>query len=68
MPRYNAYLLDDQGNIISREEIEADDDAAAVDAGRQLADAHSADTPDPARGIEIWRGTNLVFSSHPRLG
>jgi hypothetical protein len=68
MAQYTAYLLDDQGNILSRAEIEAGDDAAAVAAGQQLAGAHSTDTPDPARGVEIWRDRILVFSSHPRLG
>jgi hypothetical protein len=61
-------MLDGQGNILSREEIEADDDAAAITAGQQLAGAHSADTTDPARGVEVWRRAQRIFSSHPRSG
>jgi hypothetical protein len=60
---YIAYMLDDQGNILGSEEIEAGDDASAIGSGRQLAGTHSA-----AQGVELWHGRRLVFSSHPRLG
>jgi hypothetical protein len=67
MAHYTAYLLDDQGNILSRAEINASDDATAIDAGWQLVATHATD-PDPARGIEVWRNGDRVFSSHPRSG
>jgi hypothetical protein len=68
MTFYRAYLLDDQGHILLSEDMEASDDAAAVAAGWQLVAAHSAGSPIPARGVEIWSGDRLVFSSHPKSG
>jgi hypothetical protein len=68
MTFYRAYVLDDQGNIILSEELQADDDATAVDAGWHLVAAHATDSPIPARGVEIWSGDRLVFSSHPKTG
>ncbi len=65
---YRAYVLDNQGNILLSEDVQADDDAAAVAAGWQLVAAHSADLPTPAEGVEIWSGDRLVFSTHPRSG
>jgi hypothetical protein len=56
MAHYTAYLLDDQGNILSRAEINASDDATAIDAGWQLVATHATD-PDPApgsRGLAKW--------------
>ena len=66
MTFYRAYVLDDQGNILLSEDMQASDDAAAVNAGWQLVTAHPAGSPIPARGIEIWSGDRLVFSSHPK--
>jgi hypothetical protein len=68
MTFYRAYVLDNQGNILLSEDMQADDDAAAVAAGRLLVTAHSADVPTPAAGVEIWCGGRLVFSTHPRSG
>ncbi len=68
MTFYRAYVLDAQGNILLSEDMEADDDAAAVAAGRQLVNAHSVDLPIPAEGVEIWCRDRLVFSTHPRSG
>ena len=68
MTFYRAYVLDNQGNILLSEDMQADDDAAAVAAGWQLVAAHSADLPIPAKGVEIWSGDRLVFSTHPRSG
>jgi hypothetical protein len=68
MTFYRAYVLDAQGNILLSEDLQADDDAAAVAAGRQLVTAHSADLPTPAEGVEIWSGDRMVFSTHPRSG
>jgi hypothetical protein len=67
LARYTVYMLDDQGIILSRENIEAHDDTAAIEAGRQLVGAHSGDT-NPARGVEVWHGTRRIFSSHPKPG
>jgi hypothetical protein len=67
LARYTAYMLDDRGNILSREDIEADDDTAAIEAGRHLVGAHSSDT-SPPRGVEVWHGTQRIFSSHPKSG
>jgi|SRR4051812_40340285 hypothetical protein len=66
MTFYRAYVLDDHSNILLSEDMQAADDAAAIAAGWQLVAAHAADTPTPARGVEIWAGDRLVFSSHPR--
>jgi hypothetical protein len=66
MTYYRAYVLDDQGNILLSEDLQASDDAAAVEAGWHLVAAHSADSPIPARGVEIWSADRLVFSSHPK--
>jgi hypothetical protein len=68
MTFYRAYVLDNQGNILLSEDVQADDDAAAVAAGWQLLGAHSADLPTPAEGVEMWSGDRLVFSTHPRSG
>ncbi len=68
MTFYRAYVLDAQGNILLSEDMQADYDAAAVAAGRQLVIAHSADLPTPAGGVEIWSSDRLVFSTHPRSG
>jgi hypothetical protein len=66
MTFYRAYVLDDQGNILLSHDMQANDDAAAIAAGWQLVAAHSADSPTPAQGVEIWAGDRLVFSSHPK--
>jgi hypothetical protein len=58
---YRAYLLDCQGRIFFGENVEASDEAAAVVAGRNLVDARNPGKPEVAQGIEIWRGTQLVF-------
>jgi hypothetical protein len=68
MTFYRAYVLDGQGNILLSEELQEDDDAAAVAAGRKLVAAHVADSPTSAEGVEIWSGDRMVFSTHPRSG
>jgi hypothetical protein len=68
MTFYRAYVLDNQGNILLSEDMQANDDAAAVAGGWQLVAAHAADLPTPAEGVEIWSGDRLVFSTHPRSG
>jgi hypothetical protein len=68
MTFYRAYVLDAQGNILLSEDMQADDDAAAIVAGRQLITAHSGNLPTPAEGVELWTGNRLVFSTHPRSG
>ncbi len=45
MTFYRAYVLDDQGNILLSEDMQADDDAAAVAAGWQLVIAHRRTRP-----------------------
>jgi hypothetical protein len=66
MARYRSYLLDHSGNIFHGEDVEALDDAAAVDAGWKLLEAHNAVEADAAHGIEIWRDSDLIFSSRTR--
>jgi hypothetical protein len=68
MTFYRAYVLDDQGNILLSEDVHANDDAGAVAAGWHLVTAHSVSLSTPARGVEIWCGDRLVFSSHPKSG
>jgi hypothetical protein len=68
MKDYRAYLLDRQGNILHREEIQAKDDAAAITAGWDRVDAHKADQPEPTCGLEIWHGRQLVFTNHSKDG
>jgi hypothetical protein len=60
---YRAYLLDEHGKILSGEDLEAADDAAAIAAGQTLLDAHSSGS---GYGFEVWRGTEVIFSGRHR--
>jgi hypothetical protein len=62
MVRYRVYLLDDLGKIFHGADIEAPDDAAAVASARSLIKAYNADDPNMAHGLEVWLGTDLIFS------
>jgi len=53
---YRAYILNEDGKIVRGEDVEAADDAAAIATGQGL-------LGDPAYGFEIWRGSELIFSS-----
>jgi hypothetical protein len=48
---YNLYCLDRNGRITRRHELVADDDAAAIEAGRTLA---------PSVSCELWSGARKV--------
>ena len=61
MTFYRAYVLDNQGNILLSEDVQADNDAAAVAAGWQLVAAHSADLPTPPKGLKY--GAAIDWSS-----
>jgi hypothetical protein len=64
---YRIYLLDEQGSILIRKDIHARSNADAVNAGWLWVDAGNRDRPDAARGVEVWRGRRLVFSSRHRV-
>ena len=48
---YKVYRLDDTGHIVSREDIEAPDDEAAIEKARQFVDGHD---------IELWQLGRMV--------
>lgn len=56
MPVYRVYRLDGAGKVWSAEWIEADDDAAALDVARKMADAAH---------IEVWQTQRLVGRIDP---
>ena len=66
---YRAYILDGAGDILLGEELEANNDAAAVTAGWEIVALYAAlldGTLPPAQGVELWDARRLVFSTHPR--
>ena len=56
MPAYRIYCLDGAGKVWAAEWIEAPDDAAAIEAARQM---------DEAVRCEIWQGQRLVGRVEP---
>jgi hypothetical protein len=69
MTDYRAYILDGAGDILLGEELEANNDAAAVTAGWKIVALYVAspdDTLSLAQGVELWDARRLVFSTHPR--
>jgi hypothetical protein len=57
MPDFRAYMLDKDGRIFAREEIAADDLAAAKNRAFQILQSSG----DRAYGIEIWSGASRLF-------
>jgi hypothetical protein len=51
MPSYRVYCLDGAGKVWAAEWIEADDDAAALEAARQFTKAVQC---------EVWQGQRVV--------
>ena len=51
MPNYRAYLLDDDGHVMSALNLSCPDDDAAADTAKQLADGHD---------VELWQFDRLV--------
>ena len=51
MPNYRAYLLDDDGHVMSALNLSCLDDDAAADTAKQLADDHD---------VELWQFDRLV--------
>jgi hypothetical protein len=64
---YRIYLLDEKGNILIRKDIHGRSNADAVKTGWLWIDADNTDRPDTARGVEVWRGRRLIFSSRHHL-
>ena len=64
MINYRAYTLDAVGEILSGEDVEANNDIAAIAAGWEFV-ALSKAAP-AVLGVEIWEARRLVFSTHPR--
>ena len=54
MAGYYAYFLED-GHIMSRVEIVADDDAAAVQQARQYLDGHDIEVWQEARKVTVLK-------------
>jgi len=57
MPAYRVYCLDGAGKVWAAEWIEADSDAAALDAARRFADTVHC---------EVWLGERLVGKVEPQ--
>jgi hypothetical protein len=57
MPTFRVYCLDGAGKVWAAEWIEADSDAAALDAARRFADAVHC---------EVWLGERLVGKVEPQ--
>ena len=63
MPIFRCYALDGRGRIVAAEDIERSDLAAAIDAGWSFV---SSCPPDlDAKGVEIWQGRTMRFSTSP---
>jgi hypothetical protein len=63
---YRIYLLGEHGDIFIRKDIHGRSNADAIRAGWLWFDADNTDRPDAARGVEVWRGRRLIFSSRHR--
>ena len=51
MPTYRAYLIDDDNRVASYQPVDADTDAEALQAARQLVDGHD---------VEVWLLDRMV--------
>ena len=56
MPAYRVYCLDGAGKVWAAEWIEAEDDAAAIEAARKF---------DKAVRCEVWQGQKLIGRVEP---
>lgn len=63
MPYYRCYFLDDDGRFVDAEGFDAPDDKAAIDHGQLL--LRSEQRFASLHGVEIWKGTELVYSDFP---
>ena len=61
---YRAYIIDGAGNILFREDVEANNDTAAITAGWKIFALYNA--LPLAHGVELWDARRRVFSTHPR--
>ena len=52
MGTYRLYCLDGAGKVVSAEWVDADDDAAAIEAAKDMMDGHPC---------ELWERSRLVI-------
>ena len=60
MPFFRCHGLNERGRIVAATELDGPDLATAVQVGQALIAAHPT-----AAGLEIWSGTERLFSTHP---
>lgn len=65
MREFHCYLLDENGHVVLREDIEAADLEAAITLGFAALQRRAAVAPSSVVGIEIWSGDQLLFSGSP---
>ncbi len=63
MPYYRCYFLDGDGRFADAEGFDAPDDTAAITHGQHLLQSELRFAR--LHGIEIWKGTDLVYSDVP---
>jgi hypothetical protein len=62
---FHCYLLDGNGHVVLREDIEAADLDEAITLGFAALQKRATAAPSSVVGIEIWSGDQLLFSGKP---
>ena len=65
MREFHCYLLDKNGHVVLREDIEAADLEEAIALGFAALQKRTTAAPSSVVGIEIWSGDQLLFSGNP---
>ena len=62
MPNYRAYLMDDDGHVMSALNLSCLDEDAAADTAKQLADDHDVELWQFDRLVAVFKSSNLVVA------